>query len=100
MTSMRMGTRPATSRQPTMTLSRRSRPIGKPPGPNRPGGRESREAAVARHRITATELLKAPADVVYRVLADYREHHPRILPAVFSNFVVHERGFGAGTRMG
>jgi uncharacterized protein YndB with AHSA1/START domain len=55
---------------------------------------------VARHRITATATVKAPADVVYRVLADYRQHHPRILPAVFSNFVVHERGVGAGTRIG
>jgi uncharacterized protein YndB with AHSA1/START domain len=55
---------------------------------------------MSRHRITATASLRAPADAVYRVLADYREHHPRILPAVFSNFVVHERDVGAGTRMG
>jgi uncharacterized protein YndB with AHSA1/START domain len=55
---------------------------------------------MSRHRVTATATLKAPADAVYRVLADYREHHPRILPSVFSNFVVHERGVGAGTRIG
>lgn len=55
---------------------------------------------MSRHRVTATATLRAPADAVYRVLADYREHHPRILPSVFSNFVVHERGVGAGTRIG
>ena len=55
---------------------------------------------MSRHRVTATATLNAPADVVYRVLADYRDHHPRILPAVFRNFVVHERGVGAGTRIG
>ena len=52
-----------------------------------------------RHRITASAPVNAPADVVYRVLADYRHHHPRILPAVFTNFVVHEGGVGAGTRI-
>jgi uncharacterized protein YndB with AHSA1/START domain len=55
---------------------------------------------MSRHHVTATATLRAPADAVYRVLADYREHHPRILPSVFSNFVVHERGVGAGTRIG
>ena len=55
---------------------------------------------MSRHRLTASAAINAPADVAYRVLADYQQHHPRILPDVFSNFVVHERGIGAGTRIG
>jgi hypothetical protein len=43
------------------------------------------------------QLISAPADVVYRILADYKTHHPKILPASFSNFEVVEGGIGAGT---
>ncbi len=39
----------------------------------------------------------APADRVYGLIADYRRHHPRILPSVFSDFAVEEGGVGAGT---
>lgn len=55
---------------------------------------------MVRHRLTASATVNAPADVVYRVLADYQQHHPRILPDVFHSFVVHERGVGSGTRIG
>lgn len=48
----------------------------------------------ARERV-----LDAPAEVVYRVIADYREHHPRILPPAFSDFVVEEGGVGEGTEI-
>jgi hypothetical protein len=49
-------------------------------------------------RISASaEIAAAPASV-YRVFADYRQHHPRILPDAFSNFAVQEGGVGAGTR--
>jgi hypothetical protein len=47
--------------------------------------------------VRAEREVAAPAAVVYRVLADYRQHHPRILPPAFSNFVVEEGGVGAGT---
>jgi hypothetical protein len=50
-----------------------------------------------RHRISASADIAAPPDVVYRVFADYRQHHPRILPDAFSNFAVQEGGVGAGT---
>jgi len=50
-----------------------------------------------RHRISASADIAAPAATVYRVFADYRQHHPRILPAAFSNFAVQEGGVGAGT---
>lgn len=43
--------------------------------------------------------IAAPADVVYRVIADYRQHHPHILPPSFSEFVVEEGGVGEGTRI-
>ena len=51
-----------------------------------------------RHRISASADIAAPAATVYRVFADYRQHHPRILPGAFSNFAVQEGGVGAGTR--
>lgn len=41
--------------------------------------------------------ISAPADTVYRILANYTEHHPQILPPAFSEFRVEEGGTGAGT---
>jgi hypothetical protein len=41
--------------------------------------------------------VSAPAPVVYRALADYRQHHHRFLPPQFTNYVVEEGGYGAGT---
>lgn len=38
----------------------------------------------------------SPADV-YAVLADYRAHHPKIMPKLFSGLEVEEGGVGAGT---
>jgi hypothetical protein len=35
--------------------------------------------------------------VVYRYIADMREHHHRFLPAAFSDFEVESGGVGAGT---
>jgi carbon monoxide dehydrogenase subunit G len=46
---------------------------------------------------TATRSVDAPADVVFRCLSDFRDHHPRFLPPAFSDFVVEEGGTGAGT---
>ena len=50
-------------------------------------------------RINASveRRIEAPADAVYAVIADFREHHPRILPPEFSDVVVEEGGVGAGT---
>jgi hypothetical protein len=39
----------------------------------------------------------APPELVYGLVADMREHHPRFLPPAFSNLVVEEGGVGAGT---
>lgn len=42
--------------------------------------------------------MHARRNCVYAILADYREHHPRILPAAyFTSLTVEEGGIGAGT---
>lgn len=48
--------------------------------------------------IASTRHVRAPAEAVYRVFADYREAHPRILPPrFFAGLTVEEGGYGAGT---
>jgi hypothetical protein len=50
-------------------------------------------------RIVSSARVAAPADVAYRLIADYRDGHPLIVPPkYFSNLVVEEGGYGAGTR--
>lgn len=51
------------------------------------------------YQVQASARIQAPASVVYAVIADYRNGHPHILPAYFSNLVVEEGGIGAGTRI-
>lgn len=48
-------------------------------------------------RAAAERTIAAPADRVYRYIADFREHHQRWLPPAFSDFQVEQGGFGAGT---
>lgn len=45
---------------------------------------------------TAERQIDAPAERVYRILADY-EQHRRILPPAFSDFKIERGGVGAGT---
>ena len=45
---------------------------------------------------TAERQVSAPAERVYRILANY-EHHQRILPDAFSDFKIEKGGVGAGT---
>ena len=47
--------------------------------------------------VCAERVVDAPADAVYRYVADMREHHPRFLPPAFSDFRVESGGTGAGT---
>ena len=47
--------------------------------------------------VVAEGAVDAPADTVYRYVADMREHHPHFLPPAFSDFRVESGGFGAGT---
>ncbi len=52
---------------------------------------------MARNVVSAEGTVGAPADTVYRYLADMRDHHPRFLPPAFSDFRVESGGVGAGT---
>jgi hypothetical protein len=48
--------------------------------------------------FSATARIRARPDVLYRLIADYREGHPRILPRPpFVDLVVEAGGVGAGT---
>ena len=48
-------------------------------------------------RVSKEGQVGAPADVVYGLIADHRDHHPRFLPPAFSDFQVESGGTGAGT---
>jgi len=49
-------------------------------------------------RVSASADISAPSGDVYRLLADYRIGHPRILPPdFFGNLIVEKGGVGAGT---
>ncbi len=46
----------------------------------------------------ASRIIHAPADEIYKVIADYRNGHPHILPRkYFLSLDVEEGGFGEGT---
>ena len=45
----------------------------------------------------AEGLVAAPADRVYQLIADHRDHHPKFLPSNFTNFEIERGGVGAGT---
>jgi len=47
---------------------------------------------------SASKMIHAPAEVIYRIVADYRNQHPQILPKrYFLSLDVEEGGLGAGT---
>ena len=50
-------------------------------------------------RFSAERVVDAPAEVVYHLIADYREHHrpEGFLPPQFTDLVVERGGVGAGT---
>lgn len=49
-------------------------------------------------QATESALISAPPAAIYTVLADYRHHHPHILPQpYFHNLIIEEGGQGAGT---
>jgi len=52
---------------------------------------------VSELRVVAERAMGAPAEVVYRCIADFERHHPRFLPPAFSRFRVEQGGVGAGT---
>ena len=53
---------------------------------------------MAKHDISASALISAPARKVHDLIADYRNGHPRILPKpYFTSLHVEQSGYGAGT---
>lgn len=48
-------------------------------------------------RVTADRTINASPEDVYRLIADYRDHHPKFLPPAFADVRVEEGGVGAGT---
>jgi uncharacterized protein YndB with AHSA1/START domain len=52
---------------------------------------------MAKIVVSAERVVDAPAEAVYRYVADMREHHPHFLPPAFSDFQVESGGAGAGT---
>ena len=50
------------------------------------------------YQVSSSGVIPAPPAKVYAVIADYRVHHPRIVPAeYFQKIEVIEGGVGAGT---
>ena len=52
---------------------------------------------MSESRVVVERVVGAPAELVYRCIADFDRHHPRFLPPAFSQFRVEEGGVGAGT---
>jgi carbon monoxide dehydrogenase subunit G len=52
---------------------------------------------MGRILVSAEGTVGAPADTVYRYVADHRKHHPHFLPPAFSDYQVESGGVGAGT---
>lgn len=51
------------------------------------------------YNASASAVVKAPAQQVYAIIADYHQGHPRMLPKQFTNLTVEQGGIGAGTRL-
>lgn len=53
---------------------------------------------MVRLRVAETGLVGAPAELVYGLIADMKEHHARFLPPALKDLRVEQGGYGAGTR--
>lgn len=78
------------------------RPTDHHPTPLAPLANDSAHATASPQPLTSTttasRVIAAPSDAIYRVLADYRTHHPRILPKpYFVSLHVVQGGIGEGT---
>ena len=54
---------------------------------------------MAKLVIDATNEINASPQIVYNIIADYHEHHARILPKQFQSLEVTKGGKGAGTEI-
>jgi ribosome-associated toxin RatA of RatAB toxin-antitoxin module len=52
---------------------------------------------LAQVQAVSERVIAVSADELYRLIADYREHHPAFLPSAFSDLIVEEGGVGDGT---
>jgi hypothetical protein len=56
------------------------------------------DTIMAKHNVSASGYISAPAQRAYDLIADYRNGHPRILPKpYFVSLGVEQGGYGAGT---
>lgn len=46
---------------------------------------------------SARRRIEAPAERIYHYIADFRNHHPRFLPAEFGDLQIEAGGYGSGT---
>lgn len=52
------------------------------------------------NEVALSKTINSPAETIYTVISDYRNHHPNILPeAYFEGLDVLEGGVGEGTRI-
>jgi hypothetical protein len=59
---------------------------------------ESKGEVMPAHRVRASAEVKAPAEKVHAIIADYRNGHPQIVPRPpFGRIEVEQGGFGGGT---
>lgn len=49
------------------------------------------------HVILVSKYIPAPRELVYTIIADYRQGHPSILPPQFTSMTIEQGGIGAGT---
>jgi uncharacterized membrane protein len=47
--------------------------------------------------VRSERVVNQPSDFVYRLFADFENHHPKFLPPQFSEIKVTKGGYGAGT---
>lgn len=52
---------------------------------------------MAEISVSTESTVAAPAERVYRIIADYARHHPHILPPAIHDLVIEEGGIGEGT---
>src|SRR5262249_9019518 len=90
-------TRPSSTR--SWRTRGRSAPTRRRSWPTRSGSSPGRAFDVGRYRVSRSARIGAAPARVYAVIADYREHHRKIVPLeYFPRLEVIEGGVGAGTR--
>lgn len=53
---------------------------------------------MSEYKFSVSSLISAPPEIVYGIIADYKNGHPKILPnPPFVSLVVLEGGYGAGS---